>query len=136
MIWAAAFFIYSRASVPAKVVNNIFIGGGTVFHGVGELTNNLLAPGKEGAPTIEQSLFDSGDIKEHGTRKVSDAGLVDVGTLDVRLKPGSPAMGGGADPGQGSGVALTPTLEYVHPAQARPIHPTAPLDIGAYQHGN
>lgn len=128
-------FIYSRAPTPAKIVNNLFIGGGSVFHGTGELKNNLLSAGPGGAPNIEQELYKSGDLKEEGTKTTSDPGLVDLAHYDWHLTPKSPAIGAGIDPGSAGGMSLLPTLEYVHPAHAQPVKVKPPIDIGAYQHG-
>jgi len=128
-------FVYSRAPGSAKIVNNLFIGGGSVFHGTGELKHNLLVAGPGGAPNIEQALFDSGDIKEQGTKTASDAGLVNLTGYDWHLTSKSPAIGAGADPGSAGGMSLLPTLEYAHPAHAQPVKAKSPIDIGAYQHG-
>ena len=133
-------FIRLRSPARAQVVNNIFVGGGNVLVGSGVLRNNLLAAGPGGAPHIERPLFSHSDIVENGTRFAVDAGLLDMGRYDYRLKPDSPAIGGGIDPGFvaelsiARRIELVPAVEYVHPIQARPIVFTGPVDIGAYQH--
>ena len=133
-------FIRLRSPARAQVVNNIFVGGGNVLVGSGVLRNNLLAAGPGGAPHIERPLFSNSDIVETGTRFAVDAGLFDMGGYDYRLRPDSPAIGGGIDPGFvaelsiARRIELMPTVEYLHPIQARPIVFTGPVDIGAYQH--
>jgi hypothetical protein len=127
-------FINSRSPGIAQIVNNIFVGGGNVFHGTGQLRNNLLAGGPTGAPKIEGGLFESGDIKQESTKTASDAGLVDMANFDYRLKDGSPAIGVGVDLGSAGGMSLLPTIEYVHPAHAKPVKTGPAIDIGAYQH--
>ncbi len=126
-------FIRVRAPTTARVINNIFIGGGNVLVGGGVLKNNLLAAGAGGSPHIEQPLFGTAVIDESGTRFAVDAGLLDVRNYDYRLRPGSPAIGGGVDPGSAGPMSLAPAVEYVHPAHWRPVSIDGRIDIGAYQ---
>ncbi len=128
-------FVVSRAPGRAHIINNLFIGGGVAFHGTGDLQNNVMAAGPGGAPNLEKALFDSGDIKEEGTKTASDPGLVDVKNYDWHPKPDSPVIGAGVDPGSADGMSLLPTVEYVHPAHGKPVRIKAPIDVGAYQHG-
>jgi hypothetical protein len=128
-------FIRINDKTSARVINNIFIGGGNVLVGVGTLQNNLLAAGPGGSPHIEQPLFRNGDIEEIGTHFAVDAGLLDVRNYDYRLRPDSPAIGGGVDPGSAGPISLSPAVEYVHPVRWRPIAIGHHIDIGAYQYG-
>ncbi|MDB5395897.1 MAG: hypothetical protein JWM91_3403 [Rhodospirillales bacterium] len=127
-------FIRVRTPTTAKVINNIFVGGGNVLVGPGQLRNNLFAAGSGGAPHVERPLFRAGAIDESGTRTAVDAGLLDPDHYDYRLKPTSPAIGGGSDPGFARTLSLAPVVEYLHPAGVKPVGITGPLDIGAYQH--
>jgi hypothetical protein len=127
-------FIRARSPSTVRVFNNIFVGGGNVLVGSGLLRNNLLDAGLGGAPHVEQPLYRDGDIDENGTRSAVDAGLLDAYRYDYRLKLGSPAIGGGADPGLAGDVPLIPELEYVHPTQSKSITIKGPIDIGAYQY--
>ncbi len=127
-------FIRVRPPATARIVNNIFIGGGNVFAGTGQLRNNLLAAGTGGAPHVEQPLFRAGPIDETGTRTAVDAGLRDVEHYDYRLKSTSPAIGGGTDPGYASTLSLAPAIEYLHPLTTKTVTAEGPIDIGAYQH--
>ena len=129
-------FIASRSSVPAKVFNNIFVGGGNLLRGAAELRNNVLVSGRGGAPKIEKSLFDSGDLKESGTKTASDAGLVDLTGFDWHLKEKSPAIGAGIDPGSAGGMSLAPSAEYIHPASSKSVKAGGTFDAGAYQFRN
>jgi hypothetical protein len=126
-------FIRIRAPTTAHVINNIFVGGGNVLVGEGTLENNLLAAGPGGSPHIEQPLFRTGDITQKGTRFAVDPGFIDMRNYDYRLVAGSPAIGGGIDPGRVNNFSLAPAAEYVHPVHWQPIFSDGPIDIGAYQ---
>jgi hypothetical protein len=128
-------FIRIKDKTSARVINNIFVGGGNVLVGTGTLQNNLLAAGPGGSPHVEQPLFRSGDIAESGTRFAVDAGLLDIRNYDYRLKADSPAIGAGIDPGTIANFSLLPATEYVHPVHWRPISIDRGIDIGAYQYG-
>ena len=128
-------FIRARSPSRATIVNNIFVGGGNVLIGEGQLRNNLMAVGIGGAPTVNQQLFRAGDIEEKATRTTEDAGLVDPAGFDYRLRADSSAIGHGVDLRADGIEALMPSFEYVHPAQAKPITTAhTSIDIGAYQH--
>ena len=128
-------FVLIRPPSRVTMINNIFVGSGNVLIGLGHLKNNLLAAGVGGAPNIEQPLFFTADITEEGTRTAHDAGLFDVERFDYRLRPDSPAIGAGIDPGSVDGIPLRPAFAYAHPAQAKAVTAKKPIDIGAYQHG-
>jgi len=128
-------FVFIRPPSRAVLANNIFIGSGNVLIGLGRLTNNLLAAGAGGAPTIQQPLYLKGEVTQSGTRTTHDPGLIDPDHFDYRLRPDSPAIGGGVDLEPVDGIPLVPALEYVHPARSALITPSKPIDIGAYQHG-
>jgi hypothetical protein len=102
-------FISNRGPTAAVVVDNIFVGGGTVLSGPGDLTGNL---------------------------ETDDAGLVDRAGYDYHLTAGSPAIDAGADPGTGGGISLAPEFQYVHPAGGEPRASVGAIDIGAYEFGN
>ncbi len=127
-------FIRVRTPAAARILNNIFVGGGNVLVGSGTLRNNLLVAGPGGAPHIAHPLFGEADIVESDTHYAVDAGLLDIDRYDYRLKSGSPATGLGVDPGSIGEFSLGPDVEYRHPLQARPIKVRGPIDIGAYQH--
>lgn len=99
--------VWSRV-VPVRMVNNIFAGRGTVLRGGrGELGHNLVS---------------------------QDPGFVDAEAYDYRLRPESPAVGAGTEPGRANGVDLTPRFEYVHPANRRPRAARRVVDAGAYEY--
>jgi hypothetical protein len=97
----------SSVTVPAIIKNNIFQGSGTVTTQSTAVTGNNFA---------------------------GNALLVSPTTYDYHLQSGSPAIDAGANPGQGSGVSLTPVYQYVHPlcAEGRVVAGNA-IDIGAYE---
>ena len=94
-------------SVPAVIKNNIFQGSGSV--------------------TTQSSAIQANNFS-------GNAKLVNPATYDYHLQTGSPAIDAGADPGQGAGVSLLPTNQYVHPScgEGRATTGTA-IDIGAYE---
>jgi hypothetical protein len=127
-------FIRTRQQTVAKVIDNIFVGGGNVFVGTGQLRNNLFAAGPGGAPHVEQPLYRDGEIDESGTLTTVDAGLIDPEHYDYRLKPTSPAIGAGIDPGFSRVLSLAPVIEYTHPTATRTLTARESIDIGAYQY--
>jgi hypothetical protein len=108
---AGGTFISLSGSPTTRIVNNIFAGPGTKPGANASVTNNLNAD-----PT-------------------STAGLVNAAGFDYHLTAGSPARNAGTAPGTDvSGtVSLTPTSQYLHPAnrQDRPVD--GMIDIGAYE---
>ncbi len=101
-------FVAVRASGPAaRIVNNLFVGRGTLVSGPAELSHNLLT---------------------------DRPGLVDVGNFDYRPARGSPAIDAGTDPGSVEGVALLPACQYRHPADGEPRVIAGRPDIGAYEY--
>jgi hypothetical protein len=90
----------------ASVVNNLFIGGGSVPSGL-NVTNNLVT---------------------------SSPALMDINNYDYRLLSNSPTRDAGINPGSGDGYSLTPIYQYRHPSnkETRPTDDT--LDIGAYEY--
>lgn len=91
------------------IVNNIFDNYGTVIRGehTGSVTHNL-----------------------SGT----NIGFVNRAAGDYQLESGSSAINQGMNPGSGSGMALTPVEEYVHPRNVRTRNTVGELDIGAYEY--
>jgi len=101
----------SGSPSSSRLVNNLFIGPGTVLRGQGTQTTNLV------------------------TR---NAHLVNQAGYDYHLSTGSHAINAGTPPGTAAGYDLTPLYEYVHPmlrAKTRSIIGSA-IDIGAYEYGN
>jgi Right handed beta helix region len=92
------------------LVNNLFIGPGTVLQGQGDQTTNLAT---------------------------SDAHLANQAEYDYHLAKGSPAINKGTKPGTAARYDLTPLYEYVDPLGATPRVIVGPvIDIGAYEYGN
>jgi hypothetical protein len=100
--------VWSR-TVPVRMVNNILAGRGTVLSGGrGDLRHNLVS---------------------------RRPGFVDAAAHDYRLRPDSPAVDGGTDPGSANGVDLAPRFEYDHPAGRVPRPVAGAIDIGAHEYG-
>jgi len=92
----------------ARLINNLFVGSGTVLSGVqGNMTTNL---------------------------QTTAPGLVDIDTFDYRLRSSSPARDSGSAPGVGNGFDLSPVYQYLH-RNNRESRPTnGSIDIGAYEY--
>jgi hypothetical protein len=99
--------------------------------------NNLLA--RNGGGSISSLLYADaakfGNRLEagHGNILVKNAGLVDRGNFDYRLKAGSPAIDAGRPAGADGDVKLVPRFEYSGSASPRPRAASGALDIGAYE---
>jgi hypothetical protein len=102
----AGTFLSVRNGTTARIVNNIFVGPGTVLSGPGTLTTNLVS---------------------------NTPGLVNRATFDYRLAAGSAAINAGTDPGLGAGVSLAPTSQYLHPSNRQDRPSVGVIDIGAYE---
>lgn len=96
----------SAPHTSALIINNLFVGPGTLLNGVGTMTNNMALD---------------------GTQLMSRAGF------DYRLVPGSAAIDAGVNPGIAEGFHLTPTSQYVHPAGKEPRTVAGAPDLGAYE---
>ncbi len=105
----ANFVRFDKAPTSAALINNIFVGNGTVSTYAGTILRNNLAGGQ-------------------------DPGFVNRAGYDYHLQGSSPAIDAGTSPGTINGVDLTPVLQYLHPAQTetRTLSGTA-WDIGAFE---
>lgn len=91
-----------------RSVNNLFVGGGTLYSGAQpQATSNL---------TTSSPMF------------------VNKALYDYQITSSSPARNVGTAPGSVNGVNLTPVWQYVDPAgrEARPVN--QPLDVGAFEY--
>ena len=100
-----ATFVRNRSQRPVQVINNVLAG----------------------APMS----LKAGAVETVGNYQAPEHGLVDSARLDFGLKPDSPLIDAGTDPGSADGVSLWPEYEYVHPATGRPRQRVAAIDIGA-----
>jgi hypothetical protein len=102
-----AAFVRNRSQRPVTVMNNVAVGAPiSLKAGIVDVQANYQAP---------------------------DHGLGDAPQLDFGLKPDSPLIDAGVDPGSVDGVSLWPQFEYVHPASGRPRQRVAAIDIGAHE---
>jgi|GEM_PF-821807 len=99
-------YIDSGASV-SKLINNLFVGSGTVLRGPGELITNM-----------ESS---------------TDPGFLDITGFNYRLTTTSSAIDAGSLPGSANGFDLTPTWQYVHPLGREERNIQGTIDVGAYE---
>lgn len=132
----AGIFVRRSKPGPTIVLNNIFDGGGTVLAGGGTLRSNLIIE-RQG---FAGSLFGGGDGKARpgtgalaGNIVASTAMFVDAAALDVRLKPDSPAIDAGENPGKLDDMDLSAAFQYRHPSEGQPRTPVGRIDIGAYE---
>jgi hypothetical protein len=106
-------FLSIETATPAVVLNNIFLGGGTLS------TQTAALPG----------------IGVAGNDTSFDPLLADREAFDYQLAPQSPCIDKGVDPGLGAGVSLVPQIQYVHPAHYEARVTVGVIDIGAYEQG-
>jgi hypothetical protein len=93
------------APKDVRLINNLFVGGGTVLSGPGALTTNLVT---------NKPMF------------------VNAAQGDYHLAKGSPAIDAGSNPDTAYGFSLTPVYQYANLAGvARPKH--GAIDVGAYE---
>jgi hypothetical protein len=104
-------FVAATATIDLDVVNNLFIGAGTVLSGgnVLRMTHNL----------------------SQGTSV-----LVNAAGFDYHLALGSAPIDAGIDPGMDGTMSLAPMLQYVHPRATEPRAIVGVIDIGAYEFGS
>lgn len=102
-------FVFNHSVAPAVLINNLLVGKVTPLQGPGEERNN---------------------------RVVADAGLRNKSGFDYRLRPGSPAVDRGVEPGRAAGgFVLRPEFQYVHPLRLQPRPRRGVIDVGAYEFG-
>ena len=104
---SGTFLDVASGTAFAKIINNIFAGGGTALRGPGTKTTNLETTGP---------------------------GLVAIDSYDYHLTAASPARDAGTAPGIGDGYDLTPLRQYVWDANSEVRPSDGKLDIGAYEY--
>ena len=102
---SGTFVAIAGQPTDARLVNNIFAGGGTVLSGQATAAANLAS---------------------------NDPGFVNQAEGDYHLAPGSRAINAGTNPGTGDNVSLTPRYEYQR-LNGAPRPQNDALDIGAYE---
>lgn len=107
-------FVRVAGSPTFVSVNNLFVGPGTQYGGA--------SPGDDRANIVS----------------ADGAGLfIDRAGYDYRLADSASAIDGGAEPGEGGGMSLAPTSQYLHPASSEErVMIGAAYDVGAFEHGN
>jgi hypothetical protein len=100
-------FVHVTGATVVELINNLFVGKGTVLDGTGYLSGNL--------HLTEQNPF-----------------FVDAAVFDYRLKDNSPAINAG-DSSIFSNAALMPVSEYAHPINLTKRIKNGPPDAGAYE---
>jgi hypothetical protein len=100
--------VNARSSTTTfRSINNLFIGGGTLY------------TGKQ--PQVTTSLQALASV------------VVSTIGFDYRLNPGVAAISAGTDPGTAAGVSLLPDFQYVHPARRERRVASGVIDVGAYE---
>jgi hypothetical protein len=113
-------FFSIRAGTTARMVNNIFSGGGSLQTGSGiTYATSLVSPPLTTPPA--------------GVTNAASAGLVNSAAYDYHLTSTSPAINAGSDPGSVGAVSLVPTSQYVDPINRQDRPSDGSIDIGAYE---
>ena len=104
-------FLFAKPGTEAvRILNNLFIGQGTIEAQGAEQAGNIF-----------------GDTKD----------LISADTFDYRLRKGSKAIGAGIDPAiepsRAQDMALRPAEEYAHKTKRKPRHTQGNLDAGAHE---
>jgi MYXO-CTERM domain-containing protein len=104
-------FINATAPIDLHVINNLFIGPGTLVNGgtVAQMTTNLMA-----TPSV----------------------LAGAASYDYHLVAGSAPIDAGTDPGADGTFSLVPTSEYAHPRSTVGRTLVGTIDVGAYEFGS
>jgi MYXO-CTERM domain-containing protein len=97
----------AAATTPALLINNVFFGGGSAC--------------------TQASAITSHNYEGKASCFIADS------TFDFHLVEGSPCVDAGTDPGEGAGVSLLPTAQYLHPAASEPRPVSAVIDVGAFE---
>jgi hypothetical protein len=104
------FIQIAGGTTVAKVMNNLFVGQGTLISGKADTGGNVAT---------------------------ANPGFVNRAAYDYRLTAGSPAIDKGKDAGAAGAVDLKPVFLYVHPVSNSPrVTAGAALDAGAYEFGD
>lgn len=131
-------FVHRRSDGETLLVNNLFVGGGTVLIGSGLLKSNLIVDRRKfgrlrGLISDQATRPAAGDLK--GNLLSLDAAFVDRENLDYRLRERSPAIDAGIVPPKIAGDNLTPLFQ-IH-GRTKPVrrYQRGGIDIGAYEYG-
>jgi MYXO-CTERM domain-containing protein len=106
-------FVQNASATPEVLWNDLFVGPGLVTTQTGPILGTNFTSSSMGDPK-----------------------LAGQATYDYHLLPGSPCVNVGSDPGSGSGRALAPVGDYVHPLGGEARSAVGAIDIGAYELGN
>ncbi len=108
------FLQFSNATTLVKLVNNLFLGPGTLMQGttaVLDTTHNIRLT------------------------NIAAAMLSDPANYNYRLLPSSPCVDAGIDPGSFNNLPLTALYSYLHPlGKTARWHSGLAPDVGAYEH--
>ncbi len=105
---ASGIFIRAAAGTTVRLVNNLFVGPGTVLNGAGDTAGNLNS---------------------------SNPGFVNRAGYDYHLTAGSPALNRGVNPGSANDIPLVPLFQYAGNASAISRTSVGPMDVGAFEYG-
>lgn len=101
-------FVRAAEGTTARLVNNLFVGPGTILSGAGDTAGNLVA---------------------------SNPGFVNRTGYDYRLAAGSPAVDKAVAPGSANGFSLVPLFQYDGNASAISRTAVGQMDVGAFEYG-
>lgn len=134
-------FVRRNSAGETVVINNLFVGGGTVLVGSGSLKSNLIVDKQKFGRiralfSEEQTQPANGELK--GNLLSQTAGFVDRENMDFRLRKDSPAIDAGAELPKIAEENLTPLFQYQRHLESDQRYSRrygrGRIDIGAYEY--
>ena len=105
----STFISVKTGTTTVKVINNLYVGTGTLLSGTGDTLGNL---------------------------RTTKASFIDPAAFNYRLLAGSAAIDKGVDLGSANGFSLSPVFQYVEKNNGEGRSSVGKLDVGAFEFGS